>query len=100
VADPLIFGLVFSQTLLELELPDYMSRIINEGILTKDIPLIIEIGTQMLADCPCGHSTGHRGEFYLCSNRRKFVQSHSEKIYSLKSRTSPSSNLKSSPQLL
>jgi ATP-binding cassette, subfamily B, multidrug efflux pump len=45
---PLIFGLVFSQTLLELELPDYMSRIINEGILTKDIPLIIEIGTQML----------------------------------------------------
>jgi ATP-binding cassette, subfamily B, multidrug efflux pump len=45
---PLIFGLVFSQTLLELELPDYMSRIINEGILTKDIGLIIEIGTQML----------------------------------------------------
>jgi ATP-binding cassette subfamily B protein len=45
---PLIFGLVFSQTLLELELPDYMSRIINEGILTKDVPLIIEIGTQML----------------------------------------------------
>jgi ATP-binding cassette, subfamily B, multidrug efflux pump len=45
---PLIFGLVFSQTLLELELPDYMSRIINEGILTRDIPLIIEIGTQML----------------------------------------------------
>jgi ATP-binding cassette, subfamily B, multidrug efflux pump len=45
---PLIFGLVFSQTLLELELPDYMSRIINEGILTKDVGLIIEIGTQML----------------------------------------------------
>jgi ATP-binding cassette, subfamily B, multidrug efflux pump len=45
---PLIFGLVFSQTLLELQLPDYMSRIINEGILTKDVPLIIEIGTQML----------------------------------------------------
>jgi ATP-binding cassette, subfamily B, multidrug efflux pump len=39
---------VFSQTLLELELPDYMSRIINEGILTKDVGLIIEIGTQML----------------------------------------------------
>ncbi|MDP2813032.1 MAG: ABC transporter ATP-binding protein [Erysipelotrichaceae bacterium] len=45
---PLIFGLVFSQTLLELELPDYMSRIINEGILTKDVSLIIEIGMQML----------------------------------------------------
>ncbi len=45
---PLIFALVFSQTLLELELPDYMSRIINEGILTKDTALIIEIGTQML----------------------------------------------------
>ncbi|PKM86484.1 MAG: multidrug ABC transporter ATP-binding protein [Firmicutes bacterium HGW-Firmicutes-10] len=45
---PLIFVLVFSQTLLELELPDYMSRIINEGILSKDIPLIIQIGTQML----------------------------------------------------
>jgi ATP-binding cassette, subfamily B, multidrug efflux pump len=45
---PLIFVLVFSQTLLELELPDYMSRIINEGILSKDIPLIMQIGTQML----------------------------------------------------
>jgi ATP-binding cassette, subfamily B, multidrug efflux pump len=71
---PLIFGLVFSQTLLELELPDYMSRIINEGILTKDIGLIIEIGTQMLLIALAVTALAIAGEFYFRSNRRKLIQ--------------------------
>ncbi len=44
-----IVVLVFTQTMLELELPDYMSDIINTGIVKQDIDFIYTKGFQMLA---------------------------------------------------
>jgi ATP-binding cassette subfamily B multidrug efflux pump len=44
-----IAGLVFVQTMLELELPDYMANIINTGIFKKDINFIYSEGFKMLA---------------------------------------------------
>lgn len=41
--------LLFIQAMCELTLPDYMSKIINEGILQKNTPFIIRIGGAMLA---------------------------------------------------
>jgi len=43
-----IIALVFTQTLLELELPDYMSKIINTGIIGKDNDYILSKGLEML----------------------------------------------------
>lgn len=43
-----IIVLVFGQTMLELELPDYMSKIINTGIIGKDNDYILSKGLEML----------------------------------------------------
>ncbi len=43
-----IIALVFTQTMLELELPDYMSKIINTGIIGKDNDYILSKGLEML----------------------------------------------------
>lgn len=43
-----IIALVFAQTMLELELPDYMSKIINTGIIGKDNDYILSKGLEML----------------------------------------------------
>ncbi len=44
-----LMALVFAQTMLELELPDYMAKIINTGIFKKDINFIYSEGFKMLA---------------------------------------------------
>ncbi|MGB7594779.1 MAG: ABC transporter ATP-binding protein [Erysipelotrichaceae bacterium] len=44
-----LLALVFTQTMLELQLPDYMARIINTGIVTKNIDFIYSEGFKMLA---------------------------------------------------
>lgn len=44
-----LMALVFAQTMLELELPDYMAKIINTGIFKKDIDFIYSEGFKMLA---------------------------------------------------
>ncbi|MEG0502972.1 MAG: ABC transporter permease, partial [Cellulosilyticaceae bacterium] len=43
-----IFGLVFIQVMTDLQLPDYMSTIVNEGILGKDTGVIWSAGGKML----------------------------------------------------
>ena len=43
-----IFALVYIQVMADLALPDYMSRIINEGIVQGDTGAILQIGLQML----------------------------------------------------
>lgn len=43
-----IFGLVFIQVMTDLQLPDYMSTIVNEGILGKDTGVIWRAGGKML----------------------------------------------------
>lgn len=43
-----IFGLVFIQVMTDLQLPDYMSTIVNEGILGKDTGVIWLAGGKML----------------------------------------------------
>ena len=45
----ILMALVFAQTMLELELPDYMAKIINTGIFKKDINFIYSEGFKMLA---------------------------------------------------
>ncbi|TFG83221.1 MAG: ABC transporter ATP-binding protein [Erysipelotrichales bacterium] len=44
-----LMALVFTQTMLELELPDYMAKIINTGIMQKNIDFIYSEGFKMLA---------------------------------------------------
>jgi ATP-binding cassette subfamily B protein len=40
--------MVYIQTMVDLTLPDYMSKIVDIGIVNKDIPYIWKIGSQML----------------------------------------------------
>ena len=44
-----IFVLIFIQTMTDLQLPDYMSRIVNEGIVGGDNSVIWSVGLLMLA---------------------------------------------------
>jgi ATP-binding cassette subfamily B protein len=44
----LIIGLTIIQVIVNLQLPDYMSKIINEGIVPEDMQLIWNIGKDML----------------------------------------------------
>lgn len=44
----LIFVLVFIQVMADLQLPDYMSKIVNEGILAKNTDVIWSAGGNML----------------------------------------------------
>lgn len=44
----LLFGLLFIQAFSDLSLPDYMSRIVSEGIAQSDIGLVIRFGLIML----------------------------------------------------
>ncbi len=44
-----LLALVFAQTMLELQLPDYMAKIINTGIFKKDLNFIYSEGSKMLA---------------------------------------------------
>ena len=43
-----IFALVFGQVMANLQLPDYMARIVNEGIVRQDNTLVLNTGFQML----------------------------------------------------
>lgn len=43
-----IFGLVFIQVMTDLQLPDYMSTIVNEGILGENTSIIWSLGGKML----------------------------------------------------
>ncbi|MGI6324525.1 MAG: ABC transporter ATP-binding protein [Bacilli bacterium] len=40
--------LIYIQTMIDLSLPDYMSRIVNRGIINKDMNYIWDIGYQMV----------------------------------------------------
>lgn len=40
--------MLYIQTMVDLSLPDYMSKIVDIGIISKDIPYIWKIGAQML----------------------------------------------------
>ncbi len=44
----IIFGLVFVQVMTDLQLPDYMSKIVNEGITGQNMELVFETGLLML----------------------------------------------------
>lgn len=44
-----LMALVFTQTMLELQLPDYMAKIINTGIIKQDMNFIYSEGFKMLA---------------------------------------------------
>lgn len=43
-----VLGLIFFQVWTELQLPDYMSKIVNDGIVGENNDLILNIGMQML----------------------------------------------------
>ncbi|MHB0977233.1 MAG: ABC transporter ATP-binding protein [Candidatus Aquicultorales bacterium] len=43
-----LFVLTFAQVMTELQLPDYMARIVNQGIAGKDTPFILNTGFWML----------------------------------------------------
>ncbi|HCC35633.1 MAG TPA: multidrug ABC transporter ATP-binding protein [Ruminococcaceae bacterium] len=43
-----VFGLVFVSAMADLQLPDYMSKIVNEGITGQNLDLIFETGLMML----------------------------------------------------
>ena len=45
----LLVGLVYVLVMADLKLPDYMARIVNEGIVRQDNSLILELGLRMLA---------------------------------------------------
>ncbi|OIP98594.1 multidrug ABC transporter ATP-binding protein [Candidatus Wirthbacteria bacterium CG2_30_54_11] len=44
-----IMVFVYIQVMADLQLPDYMARIVNQGIVLKDTNLILRTGTEMLA---------------------------------------------------
>ena len=45
----LVLALVFVQAMTDLKLPDYMSKIVNEGVLLGDNGVILSTGLEMLA---------------------------------------------------